>query len=192
MWRPRDTLTVVTLNVCVFAASSEGVSIEFRNLARSLGRAVAEQGWNLVYGGGRAGLMGEMAQAALDAGGRVTGIIPRRMHTQEQVFADVTELIEVDTLAQRKIQMDQRSDAFAVLPGGIGTLDELTDVLTTRHLGFHARPLVLVDPDGFWKPLSTLLDHMVSARVMPVASAGMVAVCHTVPDAITALAGDLS
>jgi uncharacterized protein (TIGR00730 family) len=182
----------MTLNVCVFAASSEEVSTEFRNLARNLGRAVAEQGWNLVYGGGRAGLMGEMAQAALDAGGRVTGIIPRRMHTRERAFADVTELIQVDTLAERKIQMDQRSDAFAVLPGGIGTLDELTDVLTTRHLGFHTRPLVLVDPDGFWEPLSTLLDHMVCAHVMPVASAGMVSVCHTVPEAITALGANVS
>ncbi|MGI9016332.1 MAG: TIGR00730 family Rossman fold protein [Euzebya sp.] len=174
-------------SVCVFAASSNDVSEAYRDLARQLGTAVAQQGWRLVYGGGKAGLMGEVSKAALDAGGLVTGIIPRSMHTRERVFTDIDDLVEVDTMAQRKILMDQRSSAFAVLPGGVGTLDELTDVLTTRHLGFHQRPLVLVDPDGFWEPLTALFNHMVTARLMPAESLQLVTTAHSVAAAITDL-----
>jgi uncharacterized protein (TIGR00730 family) len=175
--------------VCAFAASAETVGEVHRALARDLGRAVAQAGWRLVYGGGRAGLMGELATAALEAGGHVTGIIPRSLNSRERAYDDVTELVLVDTLAERKIEMDRRSDAFAVLPGGIGTLDEITDVLATRHLGHHARPLVMVDPGSFWQPLVDLLHHMVAAQVMPAASLDVVTHARSVPDAIAALAG---
>jgi uncharacterized protein (TIGR00730 family) len=131
--------------------------------------------------------MGEMAVGALEAGGRVTGIIPHQLNSVERAFDDVTDLIVVDGLGERKRLMDQRSDAFAGLPGGIGTLDEITDVLTTRHLGLHGRPLVLVDPDGFWQPLVDLLDHMVAAGLMPAASARLTVHATSVADAITAL-----
>lgn len=173
--------------VCVFAASATAVGPPHRALARSLGSAIAEAGWRLVYGGGQAGLMGELAHAALDAGGLVTGIIPRQLNDLERAFDAVTELVLVDSLAERKQLMDQRSDAFAVLPGGIGTLDEITDVLTTLHLGFHDRPLVLVDPEGFWDPLHDLLAHMVAADLMPPASARLPVSAPTVGDAIAAL-----
>lgn len=174
-------------SVCVFAASSDAVSSTHRDLARRLGIAVAQAGWRLVYGGGQAGLMGEVAQSALAAGGHVTGIIPRRMNSIERAFDDVTELVLVDSLAERKMLMDQRSDAFAVLPGGVGTLDEITDVLTTLHLGFHDRPVVLVDPEGFWQPLHDLLDHMVEAKVLPAASVEMLTSAGSIEEAITAL-----
>lgn len=173
--------------VCVFAASSETVARAYRMLARDLGAAIAEQGWELVYGGGQAGLMGEIARAALNGGGRVTGIIPHALNSVERAFNEVTDLVLVDSLAERKQRMDARSDAFMVLPGGIGTLDELTDVLATLHLGMHARPLVMVDPDGFWDPFAELLRHMVTAQVMPEESTRMVTVTHSVPDAIAAL-----
>jgi uncharacterized protein (TIGR00730 family) len=171
----------------VFAASAESAGPAHRALARDLGAALAEAGWRTVYGGGQAGLMGELAHGALDAGGLVTGIIPRRMNSRERAFDAVTELVLVDTLAERKQLMDARSDAFAVLPGGIGTLDELTDVLATLHLGFHHRPLVLVDPDGFWDPLHDLLAHMVAADVMPAASAAMLTTARSLADAVALL-----
>lgn len=174
--------------VCVFAASSNAVGQPFRTLAREFGAAIAGAGWRLVYGGGQAGLMGEIAHGALDAGGLVTGIIPRRLNDLERAFDGVTELVLVDSLAERKLLMDQRSDAFAVLPGGIGTLDEVTDVLTTLHLGFHDRPLVLVDPGGFWAPLHDLLAHMVTADLMPAASAHLPVSATTVGAAVAALA----
>ena len=173
--------------VCVFAASAETVAAHHRVLARDLGRAVAQAGWGLVYGGGRAGLMGEVATAALDAGGHVTGIIPRSMNSREHAYDDVSELVLVDTLAERKIEMDRRSHAFAVLPGGIGTLDEVTDVLATRHLGHHARPLVMVDPDAFGQPLVDLLHHMVDAAVMPAGSLDVLVHARSVADAVSAL-----
>lgn len=182
--RPSDRYSV-----CVFAASAESVAPAYRSLARELGTAIADAGWGLVYGGGRAGLMGEMALGALQAGGHVTGIIPHQLNSAERAFTDVTELVVVDGLGERKLLMADRSDAFAVLPGGIGTLDEITDILTTRHLGLHQRPLVLVDPDGFWDPFATLLAHMVTADVLPAASAKMVLHTSSVPDAITALRG---
>ena len=173
--------------VCIFAASAESVDDDYRVLARELGRAVAEAGWGLVYGGGRAGLMGEVATAAMQAGGHVTGIIPRSLNSREVAYDDVTELVLVDTLAERKIAMDRRSDAFAALPGGIGTLDEVTDVLATRHLGQHERPLVVVDPDGFWQPFVDLLHHMVEAGVVPDASLDVLVHARSVEAAVTAL-----
>lgn len=175
--------------VCVFAASSERVAPAYRVLARDLGAAIAGQGWELVYGGGQAGLMGEIARGALGTGGQVTGIIPHALNSSERAFDEVTDLVLVDSLAQRKQQMDSRSDAFVVLPGGIGTLDELTDVLATLHLGMHSRPLVMVDPDGFWNPFAELLRHMVTADVMSEKSTRMVTVTHSVADAIAAIAG---
>jgi uncharacterized protein (TIGR00730 family) len=173
--------------VCVFAASSDLVAQPHRDLARSLGAAIADAGWRLVYGGGQAGLMGEVAHGALDAGGLVTGIIPRRLNAAERAFDAVTELVLVDSLAERKQLMDARSDAFAVLPGGVGTLDEITDVLTTLHLGFHHRPLVLVDPDGFWDPLHDLLAHMIAARVLPPTSVELLVSAPSTVAAIHAL-----
>jgi uncharacterized protein (TIGR00730 family) len=173
--------------VCVFAASAEEVSPRDRELARTLGAAIAGRGWRLVYGGGRAGLMGEVAVAALEAGGEVTGIIPRRMNGRERAFDDVTELVLVDSLAERKVEMDRRADAFAALPGGIGTLDEITDVLATRHLGHHERPLVLVDPHAFWRPLVALFEHMVDAGVMPQRTLGLVSHARSVEAALAAL-----
>ena len=153
--RPDDTHAV-----CVFAASSEAVSDSFRTFAAELGTRIAEQGWRLVYGGGPVGLMGEVARAAVAAGGPVTGVIPRWLNRREIAYDGVSELIRVDTMAERKILMDVRSDAFVVLPGGIGTLDELLDVLTTRQLGRHDRPLVLAEPDRFWQPMVEMLVHM--------------------------------
>lgn len=151
--------------VCVFCASSEQVEPAYRALAAELGSAVAARGWNLVYGGGSIGLMGEVARAALAGGGQVTGVIPQRLADREVALHEVTELVLVDTMRQRKAVMDERSDAFVVLPGGIGTLEELVEILTLRMLGYSDKPLVLLDPDGFWRPLEDLLRSMIKRQL---------------------------
>lgn len=147
-----------TLSVCVFCASGEGAPERDRKLARELGGAIAERGWRLVYGGGDVGLMGEVARAALDAGGHVTGVIPRKLVGRELALREVHELIVTESMRERQRFMDERSDAFVALPGGLGTLAELLEIITLRQLGYHDRPVVLLDPDGFWQPLREQLN----------------------------------
>lgn len=179
---------MATLSVCVFAASSEAVAPTYRRLARDLGTAIAARGWRLVYGGGQVGLMGEVARAVLAAGGHVIGVIPHRLNRREVAFDAVTELITVDTMAQRKTVMDERADGYAVLPGGLGTLDELLEVLTTKQLGFHTKPLALLDPDGYWAPLHALVDHMVAAGLAAPAVRALYATATSPDAALDALA----
>lgn len=151
--------------VCVYAASSEAVGAHHRAVARAFGAGLAQRRWAVVYGGGGIGLMGEVARAALAGGASVTGIIPHRLARREVAFDDVTELIRVDTMRERKQLMDERADAFAVLPGGIGTLEELMEILTLRQLGYHDRTVILVDPGGYWDPLLAMFDRMVAEGV---------------------------
>jgi hypothetical protein len=147
-------------NVCVYCGSSPGHEPAYVAAARSLGRQLAESGVGLVYGGGGLGLMGETARAVLAHGGQVTGIIPEFLSEKEHMLRDVTELLVVDDMHQRKKLMFERSDAFVALPGGIGTLEELVEQLTWAQLGRHTKPIVLVNVDGFWAPFVTLLEHM--------------------------------
>ncbi len=174
-----------TLRVCVFCASSEDVDPRFRKVAAELGRGLAASGWELVYGGGNIGLMGEVARAALAAGARVTGVIPERLARREIALEDVTELIRTETLRERKALMDARSDAFVVLPGGIGTLEELVEIVTLKQLGYHNRAIVVVDADGFWDPLLEQLRRMVESRL---AASSLLTLWQVVPDVETALA----
>jgi uncharacterized protein (TIGR00730 family) len=154
-------------SVCVFCASSEAVGAEHRAVAAALGRGIAERGWRLVYGGGGIGLMGEAARAAMAAGGQVLGVIPHRLATREVALPEVTELVRTDTMRERKHRMDTESDAFVVLPGGIGTLEELVEIVTLKLLGYHDRPIVLLDPDGYWTPLLEQLRAMIAASLSP-------------------------
>lgn len=151
------------LTTCVFCASSEDAGPGLRKLAAELGAALAERGHRIVYGGGGIGLMGELARAAMAAGGEVIGVIPQLLTQRERATPDITELHIVDTLRERKDLMDRLSNGFCILPGGIGTLEELMEILTLRQLGFHDRPIVILDPDGFWDPLRGQLDAMVEA-----------------------------
>lgn len=150
-------------SVCVFCASSEAVGSTDRAAAAALGAAIAARGWRLVYGGGGIGLMGEVARGVLGAGGAVLGVIPHRLATREVALPEVTELVLTDTMRERKHRMDEESEAFIVLTGGIGTLEELIEILTLKQLGYHRRPIVLLDPGRFWKPLLDQLDVMVRA-----------------------------
>lgn len=147
-------------SVCVYCGSGKGLSPAYAVAARKLGKALADHGIRLVYGGGSLGLMGEVAKSALGAGGKVTGIIPSFLGAREQMLQDVDELIVVDDMHTRKKLMFERSDAFVALPGGIGTLEELVEQLTWSQLGQHKKPIVVANIGGFWAPFLDLLTHM--------------------------------
>ena len=147
-------------NICVYCGSNVGTNPAYAEAARALGAAMAGGGIGLVYGGGGLGLMGELARAVLSHGGQVTGIIPAFLSKKERMLRDVTELVVVDDMHQRKRLMFDKSDAFVALPGGIGTLEELVEQLTWAQLGRHTKPIVLLNIDAFWAPFQALLRHM--------------------------------
>jgi uncharacterized protein (TIGR00730 family) len=150
-------------SVCVFCASSNGAEPIFLEEAKALGRSIAGRGWQLVYGGADVGLMGALADAALSDGGAVTGVIPRALADREIAHRGLTELIEVGSMHERKAEMARRADAFLVLPGGLGTLDELCEILTWALLGIHDKPVVLINIAGYWDAFLGMLDAAVAA-----------------------------
>lgn len=144
--------------VCVFCASSTRVDASYVALAAEVGAALARRGHRLVSGGGALSMMGAVAQAARAGGAHTTGVIPQALLDLEVGDRDADELVVVDDMRARKGLMDVRSDAFLALPGGIGTLEELTEVWVARSLGLHDKPVVVLDPDGTWAPLRAQLD----------------------------------
>ena len=146
--------------VCVYCGSGPGTNPRFVEAAIALGKALAESGIRLVYGGGSIGLMGAVATSVLDHGGMVTGIIPDFLTIRENALKRVQEMIVTPDMHERKRLMFERSDAFVALPGGIGTLEELVEQLTWQQLGRHAKPVLLANIEGFWEPLLALLAHM--------------------------------
>ncbi len=157
---------VAITSLCVFCGSSTPPDVRYREAARALGTLAATRGIGLVYGGGRVGLMGELADAALGAGGRVIGVIPTGLFSREVAHTGLTELHEVGTMHERKQLMYDLADGFVALPGGLGTLEELAEVSTWSQLGLHAKPVVLLDVDGFWDPLAEQLDRMVAVGLL--------------------------
>lgn len=149
--------------LCVFCGSSNRVDARYRAAATAFGHLIAERGDELVYGGGRVGLMGLVADAALERGARVIGIIPRFLMDLEVGHGAVSELVVTDSMHERKAEMYERADAFVVLPGGLGTLDETIEVLTWSQLRLSTKPVVLVDVAGYWRPLLALIDHTIEA-----------------------------
>ncbi|AIL63915.1 TIGR00730 family Rossman fold protein [Pseudomonas alkylphenolica] len=148
-------------SVCVFCGASTGVNPAYREAAIALGQAIAQRGLTLVYGGGAVGLMGIVADAAMAAGGEVIGIIPQALKDAEVGHSGLTRLEVVDGMHARKARMAELSDAFVALPGGLGTLEELFEVWTWGQLGYHAKPLGLLDVNGFYSKLGSFLDHVV-------------------------------
>lgn len=147
--------------VCVYCGSRHGQRAAYTEAARVLGRSIGERGWQLVYGGGKVGLMGEVADAVLAAGGRVVGVIPESLMKREVGHRGLTELHVVPTMHKRKQMMAERADAFVALPGGIGTLEELFEVWTWRQLGYHDQPIGLLDVDGFYDGLLAFMRRTV-------------------------------
>ncbi len=147
-------------NVCVYCGSASGDDPVFAETAKALGLALVAADLGLVYGGGNNGLMGVVARTVLEAGGRVTGIIPDFLEKRELMLREAQDLIIVPDMHTRKRLMFERADAFVALPGGVGTLEELVEQLTWVQLGRHRKPVLMADVDGFWRPLLSLLAHM--------------------------------
>jgi uncharacterized protein (TIGR00730 family) len=154
---------MATTRICVFCGSSPGADPAYAAAARRFGDAVARRGHELVYGGGSVGLMGTVADAALAAGGKVTGVIPRALQLRELAHPRLTTLVVTGSMHERKAKMAELAHAFVALPGGLGTLEELAEIVTWAQLGIHARPCALLDVKGYWRPLVEFLDHAVAA-----------------------------
>ncbi len=148
--------------LCVYCGSSKGHNEIFRASASRLGTLLAQSGVEIIFGGGRVGLMGQVADAALAAGGRVTGIIPGHLHDREVGHPGLSELVIVENMHQRKRRMFELADGFVVLPGGLGTLDETFEIITWKQLGLHDKPVIIVDIAGYWAPLRHLIDHVIA------------------------------
>ena len=157
---PKETGAGSVRSICVYCGSGLGKNPVYTAAAQTLGKALAEQGIGLVYGGGGLGLMGEIARTTLDHGGRVTGIIPRFLTRKEHMLREVDELIVTDGMHERKRLMFERSDAFVALPGGVGTLEELVEQLTWVQLGRHSKPVIIANIEGFWDTFLNLLTYM--------------------------------
>ena len=175
-------------SVCVFCGSSRPTEVGYRQAAEALGSLLAERDIDLVYGGGRVGLMGVLADAALGRGGRVIGVIPVGLFSQEVGHTGLTELHEVSSMHERKALMYDLSDAFIALPGGLGTLEELAEVTTWSQLGLHRKPIALLDVNGFWDPLVLQLDLMVERGFLKPANRALVVRTETAEEALEVLA----
>jgi uncharacterized protein (TIGR00730 family) len=163
-------------SLCVFCGSNPGAAPAYAEAAARLGRTLAGRGLNLVYGGGRVGLMGVVADAALAAGGRVTGVIPEALATRELAHAALSDLQVVGSMHERKARMSELSDGFIALPGGIGTLEEWFEVWTWSQLGFQPKPCGLLNVAGYYDHLLAFLDHVTAERFLTEAHRGMAVV----------------
>jgi uncharacterized protein (TIGR00730 family) len=155
----RDNTTVIR-RLCVFCGSSPGHDPRYLAAARAVGERLARAGLGIVYGGGRVGLMGALADAALAAGGEVIGVIPHALAARELAHQGLTALHVVATMHERKARMSELADAFLVLPGGLGTLEELFEVWSWAQLGVHRKPCGVLDVAGYWQPLLALVEHL--------------------------------
>ena len=176
--------------LCVFCGSSLPPMPTYREAARQLGQLLGEGGYGLVYGGGRVGLMGILADAALAAGGRVTGVIPVGLHDREVGHPGLSEMVVVGDMQERKRRMFALSDAVAVLPGGLGTLDEAFEAITLRQLGMLEVPIALIDTGGFWTPLLAVIDWVIAEGFARPEARSLYTVVSRVEDVIPACFGD--
>lgn len=173
--------------ICVYCSSSSAVDAVHTEAATELGTALGERGDTLVWGGATVGCMGVLARAVRAAGGRTEGIIPESMVLKEIADTDADELVITSDMGARKAEMARRADAFLVLPGGFGTLEELLEQLTLRLLGLHHKPVVLIDVDGFWQPLFGIFEHFVDRGFARPESRDGYVVVPSVADAVAAL-----
>ena len=173
--------------IAVYCGSAAGADPAFAEAARVLGRTMVERGIDLVYGGGRLGLMGIVADSVLDAGGKVFGVIPQSLVDHEVAHRGCTELFTVANMHERKAKMTDLTDAFVALPGGIGTLDELFEAWTWNALGYHAKPFCLLNVAGFWDGLDQFMDHVRDSGFLSDARRGQLLKAETADQAINLL-----
>jgi uncharacterized protein (TIGR00730 family) len=171
----------------VFCGSSAGTSPAYTDAAAAVARALVDAGLEVVYGGNARGLMGVLADAAMDAGGSVTGVLPTALFDVEMPHRGLTHLVEVGSMHERKQRMYDLSDGFVGLPGGLGTLEEVAEIATWSQLGVHDKPIVLLDLDGFWSPLLGWLDRAVDAGFIKPANRSIIASVSTPGEVVSAL-----
>jgi uncharacterized protein (TIGR00730 family) len=171
-------------SVCVFCGSNGGADPAYLAAAEAVGAGLAQRGIRIVYGGGRVGLMGALADSARAAGGEVVGVMPQALVDREIGHTGIDDLRVVDTMHERKALMVELADAFVALPGGIGTLEELFEVYTWAQLGIHAKPLALLDVAGYYEPLAAFLDHAVAQRFLRPETRAMLAVADSIEDVL--------
>ncbi len=181
-----------TLSICVYCGSRSGVHPAYATAADALGRGMADRGWRLVYGAGDVGLMGTVARAAQKAGGDTFGVIPAHLVQMEVGKTDLTRYVVTETMHERKKVMFMNSDAVVVMPGGAGSLDELFEVLTWRQLKLHAKPIMLLNTEGYWNPLLALVDHVIDAGFADASLRGFLTVADTAQDALDHLGAALA
>jgi uncharacterized protein (TIGR00730 family) len=174
-------------SVCVYCGSSLGANPRHTDAARHLGTQLAAHGIRLVYGGGRIGLMGQVADAVLAGGGQVIGVIPEHLQVQEKGHHGVTELHVVASMHERKNRMFELSDAFVILPGGFGTLDEAFEMLTWRQLQLHDKPILFINIAGYWTPFGKLVDQFIAEGFARESSRQLFAMVDAVDDVIPTL-----
>ncbi len=174
-------------SVCVYCGSSNRGDPSHAQAARALGNILATEGIRLIYGGGRVGLMGILADSVIAGGGQVIGVIPKFLDEYEIGHTGVTDLEVVDSMHTRKARMAELSDAFVVLPGGLGTLEELFEILTWRQLNLHDKPIVIADLGGYWTPLRNVIDGLVAGGYASPENAGLVDYVGNVGDILPAL-----
>jgi hypothetical protein len=174
-------------SICVYCSSSNAIADTYPPVAEALGHGLARRGHTLVYGGGAVGLMGVLAHAAHEKGGSVTGVIPSKLQEREGIAYDADELVVTDTMRERKGIMIRRSDAFVVLPGGYGTLEEFMEVLTLKQLGYHDHPIVLLNVDGFFDTLLDFFGELREGRFAREAIGDLVHVVSTAEEALDRL-----
>jgi uncharacterized protein (TIGR00730 family) len=184
MNRMPSPLTPARPTICVFCGSSHGADPVFSRAASAFGTKMVEEGFDLVFGGGGVGLMGEVALAVSKAGGKILGIIPNFLRHLEPPLNVVSEIVVTDTMNERKLRMFGAADGFAVLPGGLGTLDEFAEVLTGAQLRQHAKPIVLVNIKNYFDPLIALIDHFVANGFAGAGAKQLFQVAPSVEDAI--------
>ncbi|MBL9190001.1 MAG: TIGR00730 family Rossman fold protein [Opitutaceae bacterium] len=171
--------------LCVYCASSDRLDPKYYAAAADLGRELVARGWGLVYGGGKTGMMGAVARAVKESGGRVVGVIPEFMKARELAYDEADELVTVITMRERKLLMETRADAFVALPGGWGTLEEIMEILTLRQLDVVRKPCVLLNQDGFYDPLLRLFDTMLAERFFKPSNMDLFRSAATVPEVFT-------
>ena len=176
-------------SICVYCGSGFGTNPKHRAVAQRLGELLGRNGIRLVYGGGRVGLMGVIADAALAQGGRVVGVIPKHLQTKEVGHHGVSDLRVVPNMHERKELMFKLSDGFVILPGGFGTLDETFEMLTWRQLRLHDKPIILLDNDGYWAPFVRLNEHIVEQGFARPEALALYAVVGDVEEVIPTLRG---
>ena len=177
-------MTIPTHRLCVYCGSGPGRNPAYMQAADDLGRLLAEAGIGLVYGGGGMGLMGQVAKGVLSAGGHVTGIIPEFLVSKERMLDGVSELIVTRTMHERKTLMFEKATGFVALPGGIGTLEELAEIITWAQLGQHAKPLIVCNIENYWDPLLVLFEHMRAESFIRAGMEVLIDVAKTAADVV--------